>query len=740
MRFVMEAYRKTRRRTNLERWLLLVCRCLLVAALGIGLARPLVSGRGGEGQGGRTVWFVLDDGLIGQTMVEGKTDLARAVERCKSVLDTLGPGDRAGVVLAGVPARGVVSPPSGNLAGVRSTLDALTATDAPSDWAGAIGLAGEGIVNDRGGAGRGEAERGEDVIVVAQGGRVGTGRVGEPLTRLPARVRLVAAEPAQEGRGPVNVAVTGIKALRPVLITGGAGSEAAQTVTVSLRRFGEGVDRAGVSRVGVRLSGQDGATATGTVNWSAGQREGSLTLVVDAPRANAGQAQSGSTVVVVAELDGAGDAIAGDNTWRLPVVSREALRVGVLADASARGSIVSGGTADRFRPGQWIGFALRPSDSAAVDLVEIEPGAIDAARLSGLDAVIVLSPDAVPTGSGAANGWARLKTFVDQGGLVIVTPAFEATTQLWPEAMASGLNVGLAIGRAAKEYPADAPGRLVGGNAGELGAGDVLATLRGELDVLARPVGITRLLAPLERAADANESREETRVLMRTQDGAAFVTLVTRKGDAPGADRAGAVMYLSAALDLRWTDLPAKPLMVPLMQELVRQGVGRARPVYVSVAGSRAALPAGTASLKPVAKTDVGTVGVDSGGSGRTADAVRTAGAWFAIDGQGADRGVVAVNAPSEADTVPLSKDRVGSWLAGALPERGDAERAPEVEWADNAVWTKGLSAVGAGQGESRVGAGSLLLLAALVLALIEVVLARVASASSVRPKGVAHG
>ncbi|HZW07934.1 MAG TPA: BatA domain-containing protein, partial [Phycisphaerales bacterium] len=525
MRFVLEAYRKTRRRTNLEKWLLLACRCLLVAALAVALARPLVAGGSSEGRGGRTVWLMLDDGLVGQTSEDGKTDLARAVERCKAVLATLGAGDRAGVVLAGVPARGLVVPPSGNLSGVRSTLESLAPTDAGSDWPGALSLLAEAIAHDR--SQRAESSAVEDVVVVAQGARAGAGRIGEPLTRLPAGVRIVLAEPA--ARAPVNVAITGVSALRPVLITGGEGSEAAQTVTVTLRRFGDGVEKAASTRISVRLSGQDGPPGTVLVPWAVGQREASSTLVIDSPRAPAGAGEGGTGgAVVIAEIDG-GDAVSGDNTARLPVVQREALRVGVLADAAARGSVVSGGTADRFRPGQWLGFALRPSESAAVDLVEIEPGAIDAARLAGLDAVVVLSPEAIPATAGPADGWQRLRGFVNQGGLLLVTPAFEAATQSWPEAMSAGLGINLSLGRAPREYPPEAPGRLSGAAPADLPPGsDVLATLRAEIDVLARPVAVTRLLAPLE----AGETSEDIKVLLRTSDGAPFVTMVTRRADA----------------------------------------------------------------------------------------------------------------------------------------------------------------------------------------------------------------
>jgi len=733
MRFVLEAYRKTRRRTTLERWLLLACRCLLLAALGVALARPLVSGQDGSGGNGRTVWFVLDDGLIGQTTEEGKSDVARAVARCKGVLGSLGPGDRAGIVLAGSPPRALVTPPSGNLAGVSAALDALSPSDTPSDWPGALGVLTDSIMSDR--AVRANATDGSDIVFIAQGARAGTGRIGDPLPRLPSGVRLVLAEPSL--RAPSNVSVAGVRALRPVLISGVEGSEAAQTVTVTLRRYGDSVEKQGSSRVSVRLGEQDHAASVAVVPWSAGQREASATLVVD----SAHTAGAGGAAVVLAWIDGDGDAVAGDNTRRLPVLSRESLRVGLLADAAARGSSVSGGTADRFRPGQWVTFALRPSESATVDIVEIEPGAIDAARIAGLDAIVVLSPDAIPVGNGASSGWSRLKGFVDRGGLLVITPAFEATSQQWPEAMASELGVDLSLGRAPKEYPAESPGRLSGAAPVELGTADILATLRGELDVLVRPVGVSRILAPLETSGLGTEGRADTKVLVRTVDGDPFITLATRAAGAAERTGAvsGAVIYVSSAFDLRWTDLPAKPLMVPLLQELIRQGIGRARPVHVSVAGSKAAAPAGATTLRSAAAgAPTATLSVDT--TGRTTEPVRLAGAWQAVDGQGGTLGVVAVNPPTDADTTPLSRERLASWLTPALPEKGASERAPEIEWAGSDIGARGLSAVVQIGAENRVGSGSLLLIAVLALALCEVVLARAASASSVRSggKGVA--
>src|SRR5690606_20268012 len=52
MRFLMEAYRKHRRRLQIEQLLLLAVRCLLLLTLGLALAGPVLSGCAGQLAGG----------------------------------------------------------------------------------------------------------------------------------------------------------------------------------------------------------------------------------------------------------------------------------------------------------------------------------------------------------------------------------------------------------------------------------------------------------------------------------------------------------------------------------------------------------------------------------------------------------------------------------------------------------------------------------------------------------------
>ena len=65
MRFLLEAYRKHRRRMRLEQLLLLAIRCLIVLLLGAALARPVLDAAGLLDDGGRerVVYIVLDNGV-----------------------------------------------------------------------------------------------------------------------------------------------------------------------------------------------------------------------------------------------------------------------------------------------------------------------------------------------------------------------------------------------------------------------------------------------------------------------------------------------------------------------------------------------------------------------------------------------------------------------------------------------------------------------------------------------------
>jgi hypothetical protein len=74
MRFLIEAYRKHRKRLRLEQLLLLAVRCLIPLVLGFALARPLLQGALAPSIGGqRAVYLIIDDGLASSVTDEQET-------------------------------------------------------------------------------------------------------------------------------------------------------------------------------------------------------------------------------------------------------------------------------------------------------------------------------------------------------------------------------------------------------------------------------------------------------------------------------------------------------------------------------------------------------------------------------------------------------------------------------------------------------------------------------------------
>ena len=214
-------------------------------------------------------------------------------------------------------------------------------------------------------------------------------------------------------------------------------------------------------------------------------------------------------------------------------------------------------------------------EGSAIEVVDVEPSALDVSLLAGLDAAVLPDPHLITD-----DVWARLRAFTDQGGLVLVVAPAEPSVHVWTDSFVAAFGLGWRIARESSAFPADSPGGFddTGFDA------PMLATIAAELPELTRPVSIFRHL-PIE------EITPETQVLLRARDGSAWLAAVrpgtVETGAVEGVDvsenqqqakrsRRGLVVYLASAPMLSWTDLAAKPLIVPLLQEVMVQGVGRA--------------------------------------------------------------------------------------------------------------------------------------------------------------------
>lgn len=684
MRFLLEAYRKQKRRLQLEQIILLLLRCLLVALFGAAVAGPF-PGAGDASGGSRTLVIVLDDSLTSGVLDEsGRSSLeqhkARAVELVSS-LDA-SRGDTVGLVTLGAPAQAVVMPPSSDLAGVVRVIERLEPTQAAADWAG-VRSELDAWVRD--------ASDLPDVVVCSDL-LEGAAPIERPLEPLARPVRLRVDSPRQAGL--TNVAVAGVQPPRSLLVVSALSpADLASPLRVRLTRSGPGVSEGAITTViawmDVAAGGKQASREIGrtTVRWAPGATQAEAAVSVR-PKALEG---AGAMGILRVEIDQ--DALPDDNRARVPVELRQNLRVGIVAPARFGRDVEVG----QFESADWVRLALAPADdeTGGMDIIALQPGSLDRPRLAGLDAVIVLRPDLV-----SEPAWDLLAQTARDGGIVIIAPAAEAVLHTWGDSVRRAFDVPWTIAREptllSRETELAEPVTS--------DAGSVLRVLAGELSFLVRSVHVTQMLSVQAPEPD---------VALRSATGEPFL-LIARPTDARGL-----VALFTSGIDTRWTDLPTKPMMVPLFQELVRQGVARGAAGTTMFAGGVPALDDRVAELEPV----------ETGPTVRITDAeqpaIRTAGVWRARDAEGVVRGWLVVNAdPAGSGTGTRALPQLEHWLstlAGGPVGFSDSSQPASVAAAGRAATD-----------EAGAGFGWVAFVLAFLLGVVEMYLARWASHADV--------
>ncbi|MFI4898739.1 MAG: hypothetical protein ACIARR_13060, partial [Phycisphaerales bacterium JB059] len=468
----------------------------------------------------------------------------------------------------------------------------------------------------------------------------GVGRSALPDLGESVVARLVTPPPPP---GAANTAIEGLEPMRQLVVAQGAlGSGQAR---IALRRSGDAIARPGVTSVRlVSDADPDLTLGEGQVRWTAGQSEGEALVNLDAEALTRAQ-EASPALVIRAEIDA--DALGRDNTRRRALEVRESIRVGVAAPGRYTGAVGVEG----FSPSDWLRLALSPGEGAGggIELDQLEPGVLDASQLTRLDALFLPRPDLIDDGA-----WTRIGDFVRAGGLVVASPPPGEGAQLWTDRFTRALGLRLTIEREARDYD-----RPMSVRSGEHADASLLAMIEGELEFLAQPVRVSRIL-PI--SADP-QNTSNVRTLLELEDGA---PLVLESAPAERAQGRGLVVLFAAPIDPEWSDLPTKPLLVPLLQEIVRQGVGRARGSHSAVAGARVSAPPGSVELTPLASG--ATLGLDE--QGVTREAIRTSGAWRGVDQRGGSRGALVVNPDTSATLAdPEDPARVARWLATLAPD-----------------------------------------------------------------------
>lgn len=660
MRFLLEAYRKQRRRLTLEQIILLACRCLVIACVAIALGRPVLNALGVLGGGAaRTVYLLIDNGLASSVRSEDSeiTALDRHKEAAKEALRALGDTDRAGLVFLSAPADPIVVPASADIAAVIDTVDAIEPTDAATDIAGALTAISATTEDSR------QSDSASRVVMILSDFLQGSLDPAQPAPGLGeslAGATLIVPQP--HASAPGNTQIIAIDPLRSLFFNSSAGGDidalSAASVRVTLRRTGPAVAQPGVTEVRLRVEtgraaiGQSQEIGRGPIRWAPGQETASASIVIN-PEAIPTIARGGAAAIV-AEIDR--DAIAGDNVFRLPIEVREQMRVGILARRRFTDTI----RVDRLAASEWLALALNPTDESVIDVRTIDPASIDASTLAGLDAVLAPRPDLID-----AEGWRRLRAFVDAGGFLAIFPPSETTVHLWTDAATRELGMNWTIARETIAH--DEP--LVLDD--EQPATPMLTLLSGEFAQLTARVHFFQTL-PITGAGAGS-------TVLRFADGSPFI-VADRPGAEfdPGAGRdhdprteavraqsRGLVVCFASAPMLAWTDLPAKPLMVPLINEVIREGVSEARGSWSATAGHSPDTPARTVELTDASSADAAPMPLNDAGNAE--QPMRNAGLFRATDDRGAVRGLVAINADTDAGrTNTLAPSALESWFTDA--------------------------------------------------------------------------
>lgn len=640
MRFLQAAYRRHRQRLRFEQLLLLLVRCLILIVLGLALAGPVLTGAaaawvGGLDTGGRVVHILIDDALPTQTLdATGERRFDQLKARAAALVDELQAGDRAALWRTARPADAVIAEPTADRAALRRALNALQPRFSRPATVEALRQVRTAMRE------AGDATARHTVVVLSPFGEAST-FLDEPvptaLSDLGEHAELWATPPAEDA---ANVQIADLTPRRRMVLT--AEASAAVPVRVALRRF-ERELAAGSATLTLALresAGRVHQRVQRNVRFEAGQQRAmvNISLPVQADRLDL---EAGARLLVLEARVDVGDALnqlePDDRRWAV-VELRPRLNVGVMDEA------IEAEDAEALRPGDWLRLALDPQSGAspsAVRVAQVRAADVREQALASLDAVLVLRPDLL-----ANDAWDRLAGFAQDGGLVWVFTPPMVTPAVWTRGMQRAFELDWRIGL--DPTAADERGAPLDGDSE---APEVLPLLASDWSMLLGPVRVNRWLA-MDVPAEA--------VWLRTRGGEAVL--------AHASVGAGALLFQGHALHTDWTNLPTKPLFVPLVHEALRGvlGVARSRIEPNVVAGDA---PTFGAAWREVQRLQhIGgdtTLALQRNEAGVQAGrAIDQPGIYAADEREGALK--LAVNVEADAgDTRGVTEERVTAWLGG---------------------------------------------------------------------------
>ena len=494
-----------------------------------------------------------------------------------------------------------------------------------------------------------------------------------------------------------NLQIEAIRPRRAMVLAPPAGTVVIP-LELSLRRFG-GDSSAGLSGIEVTITGEGEANPVNTTvkrefRWAEGQSQIGLTMEVALPPGAARTAEggSGTTLTVTAHVERAGmnDTLAADDSRQTIVELRSKLAIALIDESAAP--------------------SLTGSDDAA---------------LKGADAAVVLRPDLL-----SRDGWGALSRLAKRGGLVwIFAPPVE-TSAVWTTALKEHLGFVGQVGIEPRTQKPDAG--PTSAPASSPAAGTDATESEGWRLVTDAPTPEPLKLLSADWASLLRPLRIYRRLELSNPGGAEanWLSIAGLPADKPAdvlttwATGEGRVVFVATALDATWSNLPTKPVFVPLLHETIRAVLGslpRDAKLGALVAGDDTLLSAKWDGAQRLNRIVAGgkTTDSDNGVSlRRTDNGLETVSPFVAPGVYVPSPSIaglrVAVNVDSSAgDTTALDEAAVSAWVSTA---------AATNEWA----WINTDAPAAALTSEEIVGnLGWPLLWTTLALLIAETILAR---------------
>ena len=528
MQFVIQAWAARRRRVRMEQWILLTLRCLVPLILGLALAQPLL---------GDTKWFtgsthryiIIDNG-VSTTAISpnGQTEFEQLKEQVSNFIRSGAQGDRVTIVTSTKPMKSPRS--TGDLEQAALHVESMKPLFLETDLITPLNKVVGTLLNTTG-------DEQSEIIIFSPFRSGSVGNMNEQEIEIPPNTTLQFSSPASTNLE--NIRFESVEPLRRFILrdkqeTESGRNSLGRTAMATLVRDGTELS----SKQTSISSSLNGNTTHKTYRWKTGQQRAEVEIQL--PIESIGDE---STTIKVF-IDDA-DANTTDNSWYLTMDMVEQLNFLIL-DRVGDGSTDS-------NQSRWLEFALNPGELESIDIQVMDPIAIMDSDLEGLDVLVLVRPDLLQE-----TGIELVGDFLEHNGIVLLLPPADREIHHWTVSLHRALKTPWRWEKEARTFI-----EPVGIQESEV-ASQYLAPIAGDLPVLLESIRVQKSLE-IEPSAGAD-------VLLTLEDGSPLLVV-----SAQGEDNPGTIIHITTPMNPSWTDLPTKPLMVPLFQELIRNSLSNQR-------------------------------------------------------------------------------------------------------------------------------------------------------------------